>query len=433
MERTIGDGNLMGYRIVITQKKRSKGGGNVTVGHLISGLTAAGFEVYPYLVPEVNDISNLPNFVNQVKPQAIIFDDISRFSDKVASHVPVNILLVVGMPNVHKEYFFHSGLFNLSRNFSAVFVRQKSLAELLQQWYGNKVFYWPGSVQPIQTKAIGYLDPCQHKIQVGSFNQGGYWKNPIINTLVAFSLYRKYKNICYFKIGKTNLDVVFSSNNHFPIRGPNSTIGRSSVLEKMASVQLGIELALADAFPRVVSEMFCLGVPCLISPTVEHVTSNKFLHEALVVSSPNNILEARDKGLRLLENRNKWQEVSAACKEYASTLTVQKETDAVVSVLKDKLSTIKAVPLQVIISKPINIPTKSLSQKVKIVQQYQKQLKHIPPLSTRRRVPLPQLIQKKRNVGLSSQKVAAINIKKMTLNFVKDNSKIRRPSNFLKK
>lgn len=351
------------YRAVVTIKDLSSGGGTMTSTHIRDILENVGYKtdlvycdrIRGNKIQSVMQVNGqrlkkpmfLREFMDKSRPDVIFFDDVARFESESAQFADKVFLILCGCANVHEEYFTSPLLLSGAPNIDKVFVKNYSLYKYLNSLFGHKFAYWQGGIDGVQMRnqygRAVYRHPSDGVLLTSSFSKG-WWKNPTMAALAAFGVWKKYPKTKYFKPVLRAEDVEFSKNSHFKIMGNMEQIPREELLATLVQGQLGLEVYLADAFPRTLLDYFSFGVPMITSDAMTFLNEDPILYENLVVQNPNDISAIYQKALGLLEDQEKWEIVSAACINFTKVYSFQAESDVLIKLSGIKIPEGKKIP-----------------------------------------------------------------------------------------
>lgn len=357
------------YRAFVTIKDRSTGGGTLTSRHIRDILENIGYKTQLlYCGPHKGSQSQ--TFIHQINEQrlktpvllrdyakkypvdAIYFDDVQRFDVEVAKTIPQSFLVLCGCANVHTEYYTDPMLLNGAPHVKRVFVKNHCLYKYLNSLFGDKFVYWQGGIDAQKLRnqygRAVYRHPRDGALLTSAFfassSSAVWWKNPVMASLAAYAVYRKYPKTRYFKPVLTEEDRAFINHTHFPIQGNTGQMPREQLLETLVKSQIGLEVYLADAFPRTLLDYFALGIPMIVSDAISFLGDFPLLQDHLVVSNANDPLQITQKTLTLLENQEKWEMVSATCIEFTKQYSFQAESDVLLKYSNIKIPQGREIP-----------------------------------------------------------------------------------------
>lgn len=337
------------FKAIVTIKYGSSGGGTLTSKHIKDILENIGYRTqlvhcdrykgskinYVYRIDEKKLETPMPlrEYSQKYPVDVIYFDDVQRLDKESIKHAKKSFLVLCGCANVHEEYYTDPTVLSGAPGFEKVFVKNYSLYKYLNSLFGDRFVYWQGGIDGQQLRnqfgRASYRHPKDGVLLTSSFSKG-WWKNPIMSVLGAFAIWKKYPKTKYFKPIITEQDAEFSKYSGFKILGNTETMQREQVIETLARSQLGLEIYLADAFPRTLLDYFSLGVPMITSDAITFLNEFPILKDNLVVQNPNDPWAIYQKAVNLLEDQEKWETVSAACIEFTKIYSFQAESDILI-------------------------------------------------------------------------------------------------------
>ena len=338
------------YKALVTIKYASAGGGTLTSHHIRDILENVGYKTqllhcdkirgstanYVIQVDEhkLKQPMLLREYVKKYPVDVIYFDDVPRYEKDVAQMATKSYLILCGCINVHEEYYTNPVVLSGAPHVEKVFVKNYDLYRYLNALFGDKFVYWQGGIDGHKMRnrygSAIYKHPKDGVLLTSSFSHG-WWKNPTMAALAAFAVWRKYPKTKYFKPQLREQDIQFSKHSQFKILGNNEPMQRETLLETLAHSQLGLEIYLADAFPRTLLDYFSLGVPMITSNTLTFLNDYELLRENLVVSNPNDPMAIYQKAMAILEDQEKWETLSATCIEFTKMYSFQAESDVLIT------------------------------------------------------------------------------------------------------
>lgn len=337
------------HKALVTIKYGSFGGGTLTSKHIRDILESVGYKTnlihcgkykgssanYVFQVNEqkLKDPMLLREYAKKYPVDVFYFDDIDRFEKEATQFAEKSFLVLCGCANVHTTYYTNPMIIGGATDVNRVFVKNYALYKYLNSFYGNKFVYWQGGIDgQVMRQRYGkasYRDPKEGVLLTSSFSSG-WWKNPTMASLAAYAVWRKYPKTKYFKPILNAEDIEFARHSQMKIIGNRESIPREQLLETLVQSQLGLEIYLADAFPRTLLDHFSLGVPMITSNVLTFLNEYPILYDNLVVQNPNDPLSIYQKALTLLEDKEKWETVSAACIEFTRQHSFQAESDVLI-------------------------------------------------------------------------------------------------------
>ena len=331
VNQNIGNGS-----IILTNKERSRGGGVDTINNIYNGFKNNGKNASLVSLSVKNMSNNLITILQNRKVESIFLHDLQAYSPGIFNYANNVYLVITASINYQTHYINSDGLLNLDARFKRIFCKDKHTYYYLHSLYGPKIAYFEGGFDGEGLRKKYGKAKWDNNAKLITAHRPHWNKNPISNAMAGRVLITRNRNYGYtitmlYADDKNNAYLrAFIKRSGFKtcrIMTETDYLGVSQdiLFKEFVGSQLGIELVFSDACPRVPMQMMCLGLPCIVSPTVHWFKNHTMLKDNLMVDDPNDIEQTVRKAERLLKTQRLWESISKTCIEFTKKYTIDYE------------------------------------------------------------------------------------------------------------